>query len=460
MTKKSKIKIIFIFIFIILIFFFFISYAKFYKVFIDKYNKFQNQQQLLKNNDLILIKKKEIQENKFLNLKFTKKEVHFIDKKNIEISKFSNEILNFSGRRASLEYYENKIFLITGTGEIYFINEEDLNNKSQLSFSKINTNLNDFINKDYLHKYEEIFKDIIIKNSNIYVSLVNWKSANGGENFNPTADNCYYTEILHAKFNKNVLYFKSFFKMNECMPIYTNSSGGIMDKYKNNEILITIGDFASCEKLAKNFAQDNNHLAGKIIKVNENTKKFAILSKGHRNPQGLFYDKSENIIYSTEHGPQGGDEININNLNEEFTIKNYGWGTASYGDHYPTDEVFKKKIYDACPLKKSHERYGYIEPLMNFIPSIGITQIIKEDKFILSKNNNHVLYFVSLGYTEGEGRQSFHRIEYSENKVKMHEHIELKERVRDMIYIESKRIFLLFLESSGTIAIVKLSPTE
>ena len=74
--------------------------------------------------------------------------------------------------------------------------------------------------------------------------------------------------------------------------------------------------------------------------------------------------------------------------------------------------------------------------------------------------NNHVLYFVSLGYTEGEGRQSFHRIEYSENKVKMHEHIELKERVRDMIYIESKRIFLLFLESSGTIAIVKLSPTE
>ena len=100
----------------------------------------------------------QVVEKFFLNLKFTKKEDHFIiNEKNIEISKFSNEIFNFSGRRTSLEYYENKIFLITGTGEIYFINEEDLNEKSQLVFSKINTNLNDFINKDYLDKYEEIF---------------------------------------------------------------------------------------------------------------------------------------------------------------------------------------------------------------------------------------------------------------------------------------------------------------
>ena len=33
---------------------------------------------------------------------------------------------------------------------------------------------------------------------------------------------------------------------------------------------------------------------------------------GHRNPQGLFFDKKKNIVFSTEHGPAGGDEININ----------------------------------------------------------------------------------------------------------------------------------------------------
>ena len=33
---------------------------------------------------------------------------------------------------------------------------------------------------------------------------------------------------------------------------------------------------------------------------------------GHRNPQGLYYDKEKNILIFTEHGPKGGDEININ----------------------------------------------------------------------------------------------------------------------------------------------------
>ena len=32
---------------------------------------------------------------------------------------------------------------------------------------------------------------------------------------------------------------------------------------------------------------------------------------GHRNPQGLFYDSENDILFSTEHGPQGGDEINL-----------------------------------------------------------------------------------------------------------------------------------------------------
>jgi glucose/arabinose dehydrogenase len=46
-------------------------------------------------------------------------------------------------------------------------------------------------------------------------------------------------------------------------------------------------------------------LIGKIISIDEKTKEYKILSLGHRNAQGLYYDKDNNIIYFTEHGPQG-----------------------------------------------------------------------------------------------------------------------------------------------------------
>ena len=140
--------------------------------------------------------------------------------------------------------------------------------------------------------------------------------------------------------------------MQECMTIYTNSAGSILEKFKGNEILLTIGDYASCGKLARNNAQDKNHLAGKIIRVNEDTGDYKLVSMGHRNQQGIYYDKANDIIFSTEHGPKGGDEININQLSiDEGKIKNYGWGNSSYGEHYDLSEEFK--FIQIAHLKKS-----------------------------------------------------------------------------------------------------------
>ena len=78
---------------------------------------------------------------------------------------------------------------------------------------------------------------------------------------------------------------------------------------------------------------------------------------GHRNPQGLYFDKENNKIFSTEHGPSGGDEINIikQNLNE---TPNYGWPISSYGDHYPGRiDKFKKigkleELLEEAPFNK------------------------------------------------------------------------------------------------------------
>ena len=99
---------------------------------------------------------------------------------------------------------------------------------------------------------------------------------------------------------------------------------------------------------------------------------YEIVSKGHRNVQGIFYDSQNDLIWSAEHGPQGGDEINLNQtIGGE--IENYGWPIVSYGWPYHLDPEGD----EPNPYKQPHDAYGFIEPFMVFTPSIGISNIIK-----------------------------------------------------------------------------------
>ena len=77
----------------------------------------------------------------------------------------------------------------------------------------------------------------------------------------------------------------------------------------------------------------------------------------------------KDYILSTEHGPHGGDEINLN-LNTKI-IKNFGWAISSYGEHYGgKDSPVNKSKYKKYPLHKSHKDYNFIEPIKYFVPSI------------------------------------------------------------------------------------------
>ena len=82
----------------------------------------------------------------------------------------------------------------------------------------------------------------------------------------------------------------------------------------------------------------------------------SIFSYGHRNPQGLAYDKKNNIIYENEHGPRGGDEINIIKPK-----KNFGWPEISYGINY-NGTVFTEKT----------EESGMEQPIHYWVPAIGV----------------------------------------------------------------------------------------
>ena len=93
--------------------------------------------------------------------------------------------------------------------------------------------------------------------------------------------------------------------------------------------------------LSEMLPQKLNSLLGKIISINKHTQKHDIISMGHRNPQGLSYIKDLNIIINTEHGPKGGDEINVN-FQKTDKIPNFGWAISSYGTPYSGEDIYKK----------------------------------------------------------------------------------------------------------------------
>jgi hypothetical protein len=140
-----------------------------------------------------------------------------------------------------------------------------------------------------------------------------------------------------------------------------NTGGRIVEN--SSGLILTVGDFSKAY-----LVEDNSTDLGKILSLSS-TGKASLISKGHRNPQGLFYDRETDMLIETEHGPQGGDEINIIRPNVD-----YGWPHVSYGTGYgqvPEDPV------DADTASHFGTHEGYEKPIFAFVPDIGIGQIAK-----------------------------------------------------------------------------------
>ena len=128
-------------------------------------------------------------------------------------------------------------------------------------------------------------------------------------------------------------------------------TGGRMVNYKDS-LILTIGDFNDWT-----VPQNNLSIFGKILAIDLRSKKSRLLSLGHRNQQGLYLINDRKMLISTEHGPKGGDEVNIIKLADEDSKfnKNYGWPKSSYGNHYdvvPINSYTKKN----APLYKNHTK--------------------------------------------------------------------------------------------------------
>ena len=95
--------------------------------------------------------------------------------------------------------------------------------------------------------------------------------------------------------------------------------------------------------------------------ANEKDALPEIWSYGHRNPQGLFYDMQKKLLWSIEHGPRGGDEINLINPG-----MNYGWPVISYGKEY----------YSPAQVGESTHKEGMEQPVKYYVPSIAPGSLI------------------------------------------------------------------------------------
>lgn len=113
-------------------------------------------------------------------------------------------------------------------------------------------------------------------------------------------------------------------------------------------LFVTVGDRGARPK-----AQDMSAHNGKVIQVDLKGN-ISIHSRGHRNPQGAALD-ARGRIWTVEHGPKGGDEVN-----RPEKGKNYGWPIISYGRHYSG-----KKIGDGT------HKDGMEQPVFYWDPSIA-----------------------------------------------------------------------------------------
>ena len=325
-----------------------------------------------------------------------------------------------SKRAHYLEIIDDKVLVISGLGQTIFFDKNNLN-KEKLNQINIPNNIENLLS-NYNYKLIGI-RDLFEDNGYIYISLLH------------KDDQGFTINIYKAKLSFDNLVFKEFFKSNEYWQIYNVFSGGRIERYKDNRILFSIG-YSGLDKVA----QKKDSLLGKIISIDKETGIHELVSLGHRNPQGLFYDKSKNLIFNTEHGPKGGDELNVNDLKN--TLPNFGWDIASYGSPYKGEDNFKK----------SHKDFGFVEPFKNYTPSIGISEVVYLPREINPISGKSIIFISSLR------AGSIYMIETDKSikKILTEDRLFFKEqRIRDIEYDDELKLFLVLFEYTPSIGTIK-----
>ena len=263
------------------------------------------------------------------------------------------------------------------------------------------------------------------------------------------AKNCFFLQVSSVDLIFDVKVgirkegeWRKVFRPNPCIKIGDASdksfaghqAGGKIGSFDRDHLLVSYGDHEiDGMKGAHNSPQDPRSPYGKIWKIKKDDTSSEVYATGIRNPQGLFIDEHGDI-WESEHGPQGGDELNL--IIED---KNYGWPIQSYGVMYGNYEV---------PLNLSQGRHSapeYEPPVFAWVPSIGPSNLtkIKGPKFPLWAGD---LLLATLN------NKALRRLRIIDKHVVYDERIEIGERLRDIVALDDGRIAVL--SDSGSVGLI------
>lgn len=225
----------------------------------------------------------------------------------------------------------------------------------------------------------------------------------------------------------------------------------IVEALKNGQpdgtLFLTLGDRFSRMQDAQTL--DNHH--GKVVRVgkdgsvpkdnpfvNTASAKPEIWSYGHRNSQGATL-APDGVLWTHEHGPQGGDEIN-----QPQAGKNYGWPVISYGENYGGG-----KIGDGITSKP-----GLEQPLHYWTPSIAPSGMafVTSDAYGSAWHGNLLVGSLKFQY--------LNRIVLDGNKVVREEKLlaDLNQRIRDVRQSPDGLIYVLTDANNGQL--IRLLPNK
>lgn len=202
----------------------------------------------------------------------------------------------------------------------------------------------------------------------------------------------------------------------------------------DGSLLFTVG-----EGNMKTPAQDMGSHWGKVLRIMDDGSPATdnpfqarvdaaqeIYSYGHRNPQGIAIHPETGAVYATEHGPRGGDELNIIEPG-----KNYGWPEVTYGYEYHGPRVSE---HTALP--------GMTDPIVNWTPSIAASGLA-------FYTGDHFQEWKGDLFAGGLVLKQVRRVMFEDGKVIGDETLQFDKRIRDVRQGPDGFLYVLTDERNG-----------
>ncbi len=217
------------------------------------------------------------------------------------------------------------------------------------------------------------------------------------------------------------------YRSEPCIPAKTGfflQAGGALAYDKDDTLYVFVGDFgldSNSRRMENAGPQIAGSDVGKVLAIAPNGTK-RVISQGHRNPGGLAMTRTGDL-FSAEHGPRGGDELNLVVEGADF-----GWPAESFGTHYG------ELNWPADDTPGLHDRFDL--PAYAWVPSIAVSSLIElqgpefplwDGDLILATLKNETL----------------RRLRVAQGRVIVDEPIHAGARIRDLTLTPEGRLFLM-----------------